>query len=156
MPSVLAVVLVVVMLAAIVSRWMSRRGSAAARTPTLEAATGAIAAAGLLAHCAAMFYGEAFRTLSGDVPGLLPYADAVNTMGSVSIAAYAVPAVLLLVAARRRGSQALLALAVVLVVVGVTMYAGGALWVHLAAISLLVALLAWLVSPFSRRPALAT
>jgi len=153
MPTALAVTLVVAMLAALTLRWaVSRRGRAAVRTPAADTAVGVIGGLGLVAHCTAMFYGETLLSLLGGVPGVLGYADAVNNLGGVSIVAYAVPAVLVLDAARRRGTHAVPLLVGAVVVVGVTMYDGGPLWVHLAAISLLVAVLAWLVSPLSRRP----
>ncbi len=153
MPTALAVSLVVLMVAALVwTRRSAQRGAVFSRG---EAALGVIGSLGLVAHCSAMFYSEPFLGTLGGVPGVRAYVDAVNAMGSASIVAYAVPAALVLIAARRRPPHAVVVLAALLAV-GVTMYDGGPLPVHLAAITLLVVVLAWLVSPLTSRLSVAT
>ncbi len=126
--------------------WRGRSGRRGTGFSRGEVALGVLGALGLVAHCVAMFFGETFLGLLGRVPGVRAYADAVTGMGPASVVAYGLPAALLLVAVRRRRDPAI-AVLVALGVVGVTMYDGGPLWLHLAAISGLVAVLAWLVSP---------
>ena len=90
-----------------------------------------VGAVGLVLHCVAMFY----RGLIAGIPGADGYLQAVNGMGTESIVLYVVPAVLVLAGLRRQQPVALIIIAVTLVAVGVTMYNGGALNVHLAAIT---------------------
>ncbi|MEO7236414.1 MAG: hypothetical protein ABIW80_13715 [Lapillicoccus sp.] len=147
MPPALAASLVAVMVAALL--WRRRSGR---REPGLsrgEVASGVLGTLGLVAHCIAMFFGEMFLSLLGGVPGVRGYADAVNGMGPASIAAYVLPAAFLLVAVRRRRVPTI-AVLLALGFVGVTMYDGGPLWLHLTAISCLVVVLAGLVSPLQR------
>jgi len=103
-----------------------------------RAAALAVGVLGLVAHCGAMF----FTTTARAVPGSGGYIDGVNGMGRTSMVLYAVPA-LLVVAGLWRVPRPVLAVVVLLfVVVGVTMYDGGPLTVHLTAILLVVTTLA--------------
>ncbi|MDJ0334397.1 hypothetical protein QMG83_04095 [Salinibacterium sp. G-O1] len=103
-----------------------------ARTsPWVDIALIIIGAVGLVLHCVAMFY----RGLIEGVAGSDGYLQAVNGMGGPSIALYVVPALLALAGLRRQQPLALVIVAITLVAVGVTMYNGGPLAVHLAAIT---------------------
>ena len=85
---------------------------------------------GLAFHCAAMFY----RPLFDGIGPLAPLVDMVNEMNGASIILFVVPALLVLIGLRRHYRVALAVLALTLLVVGVTMYAGSPLNVHLGAI----------------------
>ncbi len=93
---------------------------------------------GLVAHCAAMF----FTSVARAVPGSGGYVDGVNGMGRTSMVLYAVPALLVVAGLWRVPRPVLAVVAVLFVVVGVTMYDGGPLTVHLTAILLVVTALA--------------
>ncbi|TFD59116.1 hypothetical protein E3T39_12245 [Cryobacterium suzukii] len=84
---------------------------------------------GLAFHCAAMFYRPIF-----DGTPFGPLVDMVNDMNVASIILYVVPAVLVLIGVRRQHWVSLAVLALALLFVGVTMYAGSPLNVHLGAI----------------------
>ncbi|MEO7059544.1 MAG: hypothetical protein ABI083_07495 [Lapillicoccus sp.] len=107
-----------------------------------QAAALAVGVIGLVAHCGAMF----FTGVVSSVPGSGPYVDAVNGMGTTSQILYAVPALLVVAGLWRVGRPALSVVVVLLVVVGVTMYDGGPLTVHLTAILLVVVALAMTVA----------
>jgi hypothetical protein len=123
----------------------------AVRVAPVGLAVAAVAVLGLVFHCAAMFGPGVVAA----VPGTGAAAQAVRAMGGVSLAAYAVPAVALLLAVRRVGWLPVAVLAVVLVGVGVTMYRPYPLEVHLtwlaAAVVLTTVVLTGLVAV--RRPA---
>jgi len=93
---------------------------------------------GLVAHCMAMF----FTSVARSVPGSGGYVDGVNGMGRTSMALYAVPALLVVGGLWRVARWALAVVVALLLVVGVTMYDGGPLTVHLSAIVLVVTALA--------------
>lgn len=82
-------------------------------------------------HCAAMF----FPAATDRVPGADGIAEAVRDLGAVSQVAYWVPAAVLLLALRRAWTPLLAAEAGVLLAVGVTMFWGFGLTVHLVAIA---------------------
>ena len=85
---------------------------------------------GLAFHCAAMFY----RHLFDGIGPLGPLVVMVNEMNAVSVILFVVPALLVLMGLRRHYRVALAVLALTLLVVGVTMYSGSPLNVHLGAI----------------------
>jgi len=126
--------------------------SRAIRLRPVEAALLALGVLGLVLHCAAMFARPIFEA----VPAVMPLVDAINALGLASVVLYVVPAVLVLVALRRVHPVSWAVLAILLAAVGVTMYNGGALSVHLVAIFVAVIWLALvvvtLVIPWSRRP----
>lgn len=97
-----------------------------------------LGALGLAAHCVAMFFTDVARS----VPGSGGYVDGVNGMGITSMVLYAVPALLVIVGLWRVARWALVTVVALLVAVGVTMYNGGPLTVHLTAILLSVIALA--------------
>ena len=92
----------------------------------------------LVLHCTAMF----FPALGRAAPLGARLTPVVNAMGPASVALYAVPAVLVLVAARHLHPVAVAVDAVALAVVGITMYDHGPLRVHLVAIAVAVIALA--------------
>ena len=85
---------------------------------------------GLAFHCAAMFY----RPLLDGIGPLGPLMDMVNEMNVASMILFAVPALLVLIGLRRHYWVALAVLTLTLLVVGVTMYAGSPLNLHLGTI----------------------
>lgn len=124
---------------------------AVARTDLVLLGAGLV---GLAFHCGAMFYPAAVH--------LLPRAGAVisqiDALQTVSIILFAVPAVLLLLGLRRQHPVAPTVEAVALAAVGVTMYDGGSLSAHLAAIFASVVILAGIAATLMqpaprRRPA---
>lgn len=120
------------------SRWAEPIG----RTDLLLLALGAV---GLVFHCTAMFFPEqtALVPLTGGA------IDAVNRLGPASVLLYAVPAGLVVVALRRIRWPALAVVAATLVAVGVTMYAGSPLDVHLATIALAVLAISMAAAAFT-------
>ncbi len=109
----------------------------------------AIAILGLTFHCAAMFY----RGLVDSLPGTDDLIAMVNGMGVESLILYTIPALLLLVGLRSQNRAAVAVLAVALVAVGVTMYNGGPVTVHLitifATVTVIAAIVALLISRVS-------
>ena len=93
---------------------------------------------GLAAHCVAMFFTDVARA----VPGSGGYIDGVNGLGITSMVLYAVPALLVITGLWPVARWALATVVVLLVAVGVTMYNGGPLTVHLTTILLVVITLA--------------
>lgn len=107
---------------------------------------------GLVFHCGAMF----FRPVVELLPGAGSAISAIDALGPASIGWYVAPAALVLLGLRRQQPVAVAVLALALVAVGVTMYDGGALPIHLGAIFLAVltfaAIAATLLLPPHRRP----
>jgi len=99
---------------------------------------------GLAFHCAAMFY----RPLFGGIGPLGPLVDMVNEMNVASIILFVVPALLVLIGLRRHYRVSLAVLTLSLLVVGVTMYAGTPLNVHLGTIFVAVVALVGHVALF--------
>ena len=99
---------------------------------------------GLAFHCSAMFY----RSLFDGIGPLGPLVDMVNEMNVASIILFVGPALLVVIGLRRHDRVALAVLALSLLVVGVTMYAGSPLNVHLGAIFVAVVALAGHVALF--------
>lgn len=108
----------------------------------------AIGVLGLVLHCVSMFY----RGLLAAVPGTGDYIHAVNSMGVASIVLYALPAVLVLIALRRQQMLALIFVVATLVAVGVTMYNGGLLNIHLVTIVAATVAISGTVALLMRRP----
>lgn len=105
---------------------------------------------GLGLHCGAMF----FPGVTAVLPGTDVAANAIRALGTASIVWYVVPAGLVIVALRTARPVALAAVAVGLLAVGVTMFNGGRLDVHLVAIFAAVVVLALVVATqvrFGRR-----
>lgn len=92
---------------------------------------------GLVLHCTAMFH----RPVIDWIPGIEPVLQQINDLGTASVIWYVIPAVLVLVALRRQHLIALLAVAVALAAVGITMYNGASLAIHLGTILALVVVL---------------
>lgn len=113
----------------------------AVRLSTVDAVLLGVGVLGLVFHCTAMFA----RSVVAAVDPLVPLIDAVNALGAASMVLYIVPALLVLFALRRVYWAALIVLALALVAVGVTMYDGGSLSVHLVAIFISVVVLATVV-----------
>ncbi|MEJ7742107.1 MAG: hypothetical protein WKF73_05895 [Nocardioidaceae bacterium] len=97
-------------------------------------ATGAVlfgvGVAGLALHCLAMF----FPSLVEPLPGADVVTAQIRALGTASIIWYVVPAGLVLIGLRRQHPVAIASVTVALAAVGVTMYNGGPLPVHLFAI----------------------
>ena len=138
MPLPWALSILVAVLASVTLRLVVRRLPLEPRPATTPRVVGSLVVglAGLAAHCGAMFY----RDLSRSIPGSDGYLFAVNGMGIGSMVLYVLPAVLVVAALRAAPTWADGAVAVALVLVGITMYDGGPLTAHLA--SILVAVVA--------------
>jgi hypothetical protein len=108
---------------------------------------------GLAFHCTAMFS----RHLFDVIPVAKPLVEAVNAMSLTSIVLYVVPALLLLIGLRRQHWVALTTMALALIAVGLTMYLGSPLRLHLITIFISVVVLVGVVSllikaPWNRKP----
>lgn len=108
----------------------------------------AVGVLGLVLHCVSMFY----RDLLAAVPGMGGYIQAVNAVGAASIVLYVLPALLVLVALRRQHLVAVIIVATTLIAVGVTMYNGGPLSVHLVTIAAATIAISGTVALLMRRP----
>lgn len=86
------------------------------------------------------------------VPGTETAVAEINALGAVSIVAFAVPAMLLIVVLRRINSPGLMLIVPALAAVGTTMYDSGPLAVHLAAFFATVLLLALCAATLIGRP----
>ncbi|CAA9342212.1 MAG: hypothetical protein AVDCRST_MAG72-893 [uncultured Nocardioidaceae bacterium] len=104
--------------------------SLAKRLSVPDAVMTGVGLLGLAFHCGAMF----FPGLVTAIPGAQAAADAINALGTASIVWYVVPALLVLAGLRRLHWSGPAAISLVLTAVGVTMYNGGPLEVHLATI----------------------
>ena len=102
----------------------------AKRVTVVDTALLATGIAVLAFHCGAMF----FPRLVDPLPGTGAPASDIRALGAASIVWYVVPAILVLIALRRQHVTGQAAVAVTLTAVGVTMYNGASLQVHLAAI----------------------
>ena len=126
----------------------ARRARAIGRVEALLVLIGLV---GLLFHCLAMFA----RPFAQGVPGAAALVGPINGLGPVSVLLYVVPAALVLLGLRRQWAPVPGAVLLVLVAVGVTMYDGGPVGIHLAAIFAAVVVLAATMLLFARtaRPA---
>ena len=122
--------------------------SRAVRLSVPDTALVGVGVLGLLFHCTAMFS----RGIYDGAPAAKPLVGLVNSMGVVSVVLFVVPAVLILIGLRRQQRGALAVLGLALVAVGVTMYIGGPLRLHLATIFAATIVLAVLVSLFVLAP----
>ncbi len=113
-------------------------GNLAERLSVGDAVISGIGLLGLAFHCGAMF----FTGLVKAIPGAPGPVEAINALGTASIVWYLVPAVLMLAGLRRLHWSGVVAVSLALIAVGVTMYNGGALDVHLATIFAAVVVLA--------------
>ena len=103
---------------------------------------------GLAFHCGAMFYRSTILSL----PGTETAVAHINALGVVSMVAFVAPAALLIVGLRTISSRALALIVLALAAVGTTMYDGGPLAAHLAAIFATVVLLALCAATLIGRP----
>lgn len=97
---------------------------------------------GLVLHCTAMFN----RPLIDWIPGISPVIAQINDLGTASVIWYVIPAILVLAALRRQHWAVLLVVVAALAAVGITMYNGASLAVHLGAIFAAVVVLAAVTS----------
>lgn len=132
----LATVVVVLLLARLTVRSLPSMTWARPIRPRDAAAVG-LGVIGLILHCAAMFN----QPLIGNLPGVERYVIAVNGLGGVSIALFVAPGCLLLAGLHAQRRPVLVLLVASLLAVGITMYDGGSLGVHLACIFASVVLL---------------
>jgi len=103
---------------------------------------------GLTFHCTAMFY----RQVYGGILVAQPLVDAINGMAAASVALFVVPALLLLIALRRQHWIALAVMTLALIAVGLTMYLGSPLRLHLVSIFIAVVVLVGVLSLLVRGP----
>lgn len=143
----LAVVVVLLLLTRLLVPGLPPKRLATRLTPG-DLGLAAAGLAGLILHCAAMF----FEPLVSVVPGSAPVITQINAMGPASVAWYAVPSLLLLAGLRRHNTAVAALLAAALLSVGVTMYNGAALWIHLAAIFAAVVVTAAILALLTRPP----
>lgn len=136
------VVIVIVGARFVLASLPSRRH--AVETSPAELAVLGIGMLGLVLHCTAMFT----RELVEWIPG--PAVAQIAGMGTASIIWYVIPALLVAVGLRRQRLVVQAAVTLALLAVGITMYNGGPLSVHLAAIFLLVVVLAIVSSALIR------
>ncbi len=120
----------------------------AKRVTVVDSALLATGMAVLAFHCGAMF----FPRLVDQLPGTGAAASDIRALGAASIVWYVVPAILVLIAIRRQHVSGQVAVAVTLTAVGVTMYNGGSLQVHLVAIYISVLTLACVTAALLRPP----
>ncbi len=102
----------------------------------------ALGVAGLVFHCGAMFFRSTFTHLPGSET---PIAQ-ITAMGGPSRIWFAIPAVLVVLALRRRPRIAVALVALALAAVGLTMYDAGPLRLHLTAIFVAALAIAAVVS----------
>ena len=126
-------------------------GRFAKRLTVAETALLVVGVAVLVFHCGAMF----FPRLVDPLPTGAVASD-IRELGTASIVWYVVPMLLVLSALRRQHVTGQAAVILTLTAVGVTMYNGGSLQVHLAAIYISVLTLAGvsaalLVPPWTRQ-----
>lgn len=136
----LVAVVVVLLAARLLRRELPVRGFAA-RLSTGDGVALIVGTLGLVFHCGAMF----FRSRVEAIPGTGAAVRAVDALGGLSVVWYVVAALLVLLGLRRLPRLAVALLALALLAVGVTMYDGGPLHVHLTAIFVAVLLLAAVV-----------
>jgi hypothetical protein len=108
----------------------------------LDALLLGVGLAGLSFHCGSMF----FRSVVAAVPGTAGAINAINAFGTASKVGYAVPAALVVLGFRRQHPAAVAVVAAALTAVGITMYDGGSLPVHLTSIFIAVVVIAGVVS----------
>jgi hypothetical protein len=149
----LAASVVVILGARFVLGFLPLRRLAVCITPAAAVLT-AVGIVGLGFHCGAMFFPSTFAA----IPGTSWPINEINALGTVSIVWYVIAAAMVLAGLRRQYTGAPVVVAVALVAVGVTMYDGGPLQTHLAAIFGSVVILAGVAAvlvlpPWRRTPA---
>ena len=97
---------------------------------------------GLSFHCGSMF----FRSIVEALPGTASAINAINAFGPASKIGYAVPAALVVIGLRHQHPAAVSVVAAALTAVGITMYDGGPLSVHLTAIFIAVVVITVVLS----------
>lgn len=122
--------------------------SVAKRLSVGDAVMSGIGLLGLALHCGAMFFTELVQA----IPGAQGPTEAINALGTASILWYGVPAVLVVVGLRRLHWSGVTAVTLAQIAVGVTMYNGGPLDVHLATIFAAVVVLALVAAALVLRP----
>ena len=108
----------------------------------LDAVLLGLGLAGLSFHCGSMF----FHSIVEALPGTARAINAINALGTASKIGYAVPAALVVLGFRHQHPAAVSAVAAALTAVGITMYDGGSLSVHLTAIFIAVIAITAVVS----------
>lgn len=116
-----------------------------------QALLGGVGLAGLAFHCGAMF----FRRTVALLPGSVAVIGDIRALGTLSILWYVVPALLVVMALRSQHPAAVAVVVLALTAVAVTMYDGGSLQVHLAAIFTSVLVMAIVVAALVLPPGLA-
>jgi hypothetical protein len=137
----LSLTVVVVLLCRFLFAFLPLR-SVAARMSLLDLTACAVGGLGLALHCGAMF----FRSQVRGWPGGSLVIRTVDPLGIPSIVWFAVAASLVMFGLRRQNVLAVVVAGVSLGAVGLTMYNGGPLNQHLAAIFSAVVLLAVILS----------
>ncbi|MCB5272856.1 hypothetical protein BJG92_00366 [Arthrobacter sp. SO5] len=102
----------------------------ARRLTPLDMAVTVAGTLGLILHCTSMFFPQVVAA----IPGTEGVAGQINAMGTASMIWYAVPALLVMAGLRRQHPAALALLAASLLAVGITMYNGSPLSLHMATI----------------------
>lgn len=105
-------------------------------------------AVGLVFHCSAMFHRDWFAPF-GFLDSLVA---TVNAMGGASAALYIVAALLVLIALRRQFVWAVAGLSLTLIAVGVTMYDGSPVRLHLVTITTATVAISLVVTTLARFP----
>lgn len=108
----------------------------------LDALLLGIGLAGLTFHCGSMF----FRSIVETLPGTTKAINEINALGAASKIGYAVPATFVVLGFRHQHPAAVAVVAAALAAVGITMYDGGSLSVHLTAIFTAVVVISGVVS----------
>lgn len=116
----------------------------------VEWAIAVVGMLGLVLHCTSMFA----LPLVAWIPGSEPVTRAINGLGIASIIWYVVPAVLVVAGLRKVPPIVLVVDVLALAFVGITMYNGSPLALHLTSILTLIVVLAVTLSGFVtvRRP----
>jgi hypothetical protein len=138
--SLAAAVVLVLAARLLVAPLPSRRHARVITLP--EALVAAAGIGGLALHCGSMFFPSVISAL----PGTGRAMSDINGLGTASILWYVVPAALVMIGLRRQHPAAVATVALALSAVGITMYDGGSLNVHLTAIFVSVVVLAGVVS----------
>ncbi len=110
----------------------------ATRLTAADATLFGVGVAGLIFHCVVMFFPRLIEPLPGSDPVMLD----ISALGTASIIWYVVPVGLVLAGLRRQYPVGLVMAALSLVGVGITMYNGGSLQVHVFAIFMAALLIA--------------
>ncbi|HEV8056390.1 MAG TPA: hypothetical protein VGP51_07880 [Nocardioidaceae bacterium] len=145
--TLLAVSLALLALRPLLSRWPLE--GRATRLTVAEALLLLLGLAVLGFHCSAMFFPDA----TAAIPGTDGASSAIRALDVASMVWFVVPAGFVVLALRRLWWPALSAVVLGLAAVGVTMYDGGPLDVHLVTLFVTVALLALVASALLRPPA---